>query len=88
MEKETITKDKKIKENQKETTALQVIPAEQRKDWVSLAFVQAGICVCVPAFLLGAMLAEAMANLAGYHFRLFGLSGGCHRYGYHRYDGL
>lgn len=60
MEKETITKDKKIKENQKETTALQVIPAEQRKDWVSLAFVQAGICVCVPAFLLGAMLAEAM----------------------------
>lgn len=43
-----------------EATALQEIPAEERKDWVSLAFVQAGICVCVPAFLLGALLAEAM----------------------------
>ena len=36
------------------------ISAEDRKDWISLAFVQAGICVCVPAFLLGALLAEAM----------------------------
>lgn len=43
-----------------EATALQAIGAEDRKDWVSLAFVQAGICVCVPAFLLGALLAEAM----------------------------
>ena len=43
-----------------EVTALQAISAEDRKDWISLAFVQAGICVCVPAFLLGALLAEAM----------------------------
>lgn len=43
-----------------EATALQAIGAEERRDWVSLAFVQAGICVCVPAFLLGALLAEAM----------------------------
>ncbi len=43
-----------------EVTALQAIPKEERKDWISLAFVQAGICVCVPAFLLGALLAEAM----------------------------
>ena len=60
MEKEKITKDKLTKENKKETTALQAISADERKDWISLAFVQAGICVCVPAFLLGAMLAEAM----------------------------
>lgn len=43
-----------------ESTALQAIPKDERKDWISLAFVQAGICVCVPAFLLGALLAEAM----------------------------
>lgn len=43
-----------------EITALQAIPKDERKDWISLAFVQAGICVCVPAFLLGALLAEAM----------------------------
>ena len=28
-----------------EVTALQAISAEDRKDWISLAFVQAGICV-------------------------------------------
>ena len=43
-----------------ETTALRPITKEERKGWVSIAFVQAGICVCVPAFLLGALLAEAM----------------------------
>lgn len=43
-----------------EVTALQAISAEDRKDWISLAFVQVSICVCVPAFLLGALLAEAM----------------------------
>ena len=48
------------KDKKAEVTALQAISAEDRKDWISLAFVQAGICVCVPAFLLGALLAEAM----------------------------
>ena len=43
-----------------EVTALKAIPNNERKDWISLAFVQAGICVCVPAFLLGALLAEGM----------------------------
>lgn len=43
-----------------EAMALQAIAEDERKDWISLAFVQAGICVCVPAFLLGALLAEAM----------------------------
>ncbi|MEG0729624.1 MAG: cytosine permease [Anaerovoracaceae bacterium] len=50
-----------VKEEKKiEALALTPIEAKDRKDWVSLAFVQAGICVCVPAFLLGALLAEAM----------------------------
>lgn len=52
----TMEKEKK----KVEATALQAISEEERKDWISLAFVQAGICVCVPAFLLGALLAEAM----------------------------
>ena len=43
-----------------EATALQAISESEKKDWISLAFVQAGICVCVPAFLLGALLAEGM----------------------------
>ena len=48
------------RKNKTEVTALQAISIDDRKDWISLAFVQAGICVCVPAFLLGAILAEAM----------------------------
>ena len=52
------TNEKKTKSA--EVTALQAISKEDRKDWISLAFVQAGICVCVPAFLLGALLAEGM----------------------------
>ena len=43
-----------------EATALQAISESEKKDWISLAFLQAGICVCVPAFLLGALLAEGM----------------------------
>lgn len=52
------TNEKRI--NKTEVTALQAISRDDRRDWISLAFVQAGICVCVPAFLLGALLAEAM----------------------------
>ena len=50
----------KKEQKQVEAMALKPIGEDERKDWVSLAFVQAGICVCVPAFLLGALLAEAM----------------------------
>ncbi len=50
----------KKEQKQTETMALRPIGEDERKDWISLAFVQAGICVCVPAFLLGALLAEAM----------------------------
>lgn len=48
-------------ENKKaERNALTPIPKTERKSWISMAFVQAGICVCVPSFLEGALLAEAM----------------------------
>lgn len=46
--------------NKAEVNALTPIPENERKSWISMAFVQAGICVCVPAFLEGALLAEAM----------------------------
>ena len=43
-----------------ETNALEPKTADQRQSWGSLAFVQAGICVCIPSFLEGALLADAM----------------------------
>lgn len=45
---------------QTEINALTPISKNQRQSWISLAFVQAGICVCVPSFLEGALLAESM----------------------------
>lgn len=52
-----------------EANALTPIPAKERQGWISLALVQAGICVCASSFLEGALLAEAMplgeAILAG-----------------------
>lgn len=44
-----------------EEYALRPIPMEERMNWQSMAFIQAGICVCVPSFLLGALLAEEMS---------------------------
>ncbi|MBK5247109.1 MAG: cytosine permease, partial [Peptostreptococcaceae bacterium] len=43
-----------------EANALAPIPMDQRRGWVQLTFVQAGICVCVPSFLLGALLVAEM----------------------------
>ena len=36
------------------------IPQSERMSWQSIALIQAGICVCVPAFLLGALLSDEM----------------------------
>lgn len=43
-----------------EVNALKPIAMNERMSWTSMAFIQAGICVCVPSFLLGALLAESM----------------------------
>ncbi len=51
-------KNKHGKEVEKNT--LKPIAMEDRMSWLSIAFIQAGICVCVPSFLLGAILAESM----------------------------
>lgn len=50
----------KIKVRKQKSQLCRRFLLKTEKDWISLAFVQAGICVCVPAFLLGALLAEAM----------------------------
>ena len=49
-----------MSERKAETNALTPKTQEERQSWISLAFVQAGICVCLPSFLEGALLAEAM----------------------------
>ena len=48
------------KKNTMETTTLTQVPMEERKSWISVAFMQAGIMICVPSLLLGGMLAGAM----------------------------
>ncbi|MDY2960453.1 MAG: cytosine permease [Hornefia sp.] len=49
-----------MSERKVEANALTPKTQDERQSWISLAFVQAGICVCVPSFLEGALLAEAM----------------------------
>lgn len=55
-----MSKQTKSQSSHVETNALTPKTAEERQGWISLAFVQAGICVCVPSFLEGALLAEEM----------------------------
>ncbi|HKM28735.1 MAG TPA: cytosine permease [Anaerovoracaceae bacterium] len=49
-----------MSENKREVNALTPITKEERQSWISVAFVQAGICVCIPSFLEGALLVEGM----------------------------
>lgn len=48
-----------------EAFALSRVPREQRKSWVDMVMVQAGMVICIPAFLLGSMLAGGDADTAG-----------------------
>ena len=43
-----------------EVTTLSPVPPEEKKSWLSVAFMQAGIMICVPSLLLGGILAQAM----------------------------
>lgn len=47
-----------------ETTTLSPVPMEERKSWMNVALIQAGIMICVPSLLLGSMLVQSM-SLAG-----------------------
>lgn len=52
-----------------ESTTLTVVPEEERKGWIEVAFIHSGIMICVPSLLIGGLLALAMpvwqAVLAG-----------------------
>jgi len=50
------------KEKSIETYALSRVPDEDRKTWMAMIMVQAGMVICIPAFLLGSMLAEGMST--------------------------
>ena len=52
-------------ENKKhvEANALTPIKESERQGWVSLAFVQAGICVCASSFWEGAILEIGRAHV-------------------------
>ena len=63
------------KKNTMETTTLTEVPMEERKSWISVAFMQAGIMICVPSLLLGGILAGAMplhlAIISGINLSIF-----------------
>lgn len=43
-----------------ETTTLNAVPPEEQKGWLSVAFIQAGVYICVPSLMLGGMLVSSM----------------------------
>ena len=43
-----------------ESVVLQPVPMEERKSWLDVALIQAGILICVPSLMLGGMLSQAM----------------------------
>lgn len=43
-----------------ETTTLKPVPENERKNWIDVALIQAGIYICVPSLLLGGILAVSM----------------------------
>lgn len=43
-----------------ETRTLEQVRDSERKSWISVASIEAGVMICVPSLLLGGMLAEAM----------------------------
>ncbi|MEE0741736.1 MAG: cytosine permease [Emergencia sp.] len=53
--------DKKKKSGSIETTTLERVPMGERKGWIDVALIQAGIMICVPSLLLGGILAEGMS---------------------------
>ena len=52
------------KEKNIESFALSPVPKKQRKTWIGMVMVQAGMVICIPAFLLGSMLAEGMTTVS------------------------
>lgn len=45
-----------------ENRALQPVPPEERKGWLNVAFIQAGVVICVPSLMLGQILVSSMTT--------------------------
>lgn len=43
-----------------ETTTLETVPESERKSWIDVAFIQAGVYICVPSLMLGGLLVDGM----------------------------
>lgn len=63
----------KKKKMQVESTTLNEVPADERKSWWQVAFIEMGIYICVPCLMLGGMMITGMtlsnaiiAALSGY----------------------
>ncbi len=61
-----------------ETTTLNKVPKEEKKGWIEVAFIHAGVMICVPSLMIGGLLALAMplsqalfAGCAGYVLIIF-----------------
>jgi cytosine permease len=44
-----------------ETTTLHAVPIGERKSWLDISFIQAGVYICVPSLLLGGLLVQYMS---------------------------
>lgn len=53
--------DEKKKRASVETTTLERVSPEERKSWVDVALIQAGVFICVPSLLVGGLLASSMS---------------------------
>ena len=53
--------NKEKKHSHVETTTLTPVPMNERKSWLNVALIQAGIMICVPSLLLGGMLVQSMS---------------------------
>ena len=61
-----------------ETTTLNQVPDNEKKGWIEVAFIHAGVMICVPSLMIGGMLVLAMplsqalfAGCAGYVLAIF-----------------
>ena len=50
------------KKSSVESLALSPVPQEARKKWLDVAFIQAGVVICVPSLMLGQMLVSGMST--------------------------
>ena len=51
----------KKNKNSVESVTLEKVPMDERKSWIDVAMIQAGVMICVPSLMVGGILAESMS---------------------------